>query len=76
MYNTAKVGKCYIEKWITYSTCLGTDEPNSALWAGSIIIIGQGRSKCCVYLARCRKVSITFNVNVGISNYYPTRIIH
>ena len=27
MYNSAKVGECYIVNCITYSTCLGTDEP-------------------------------------------------
>ena len=27
MYNSAKVGKCYIVNWITYSTCLGMEEP-------------------------------------------------
>ena len=40
MYNSVKVGKCYIVNWITYSTCLGTDEPFvPTVWR-------RGASKC------------------------------
>ena len=33
MYNSAKVGKCQLVKWITYITFDGTDENDRALWA-------------------------------------------